>query len=161
MFNLHSMSAIFVHVTCCMICKHANGEVIVMKIFMSLVWLLEQTMRGSTLVNALDNNYVMDYQSFPLATSVAATSRPTSLQWATSYYYTFLGWKRWELARTALRAMIYVVPVSNWVVRNLGSCVSSLRTSKFIFLWEMYIWMLCDAFLNYLAVEDDYRRGYL
>ena len=37
-------------------------------------------MRGSTLVNALDNNYVMDYQSFPLATSVAATSRPTSLQ---------------------------------------------------------------------------------
>lgn len=51
-----------------------------MEIFMSLVRLLEQTVKGGTLVNALDNNNAMVHHSFPQATSIAATGRPSSLQ---------------------------------------------------------------------------------
>lgn len=58
----------------------ANRDVTRMEIFMSLVRLLEQTVKGGTLVNALDNNNAMVHHSFPQATSIAATGRPSSLQ---------------------------------------------------------------------------------
>ncbi|KDO46593.1 hypothetical protein CISIN_1g036631mg [Citrus sinensis] len=58
----------------------ANRDVTRMEIFMSLVRLLEQTVRSGTFVNALDNNNVMVHHSFPQATSIAATGRPSSLQ---------------------------------------------------------------------------------
>ncbi|TXG73530.1 hypothetical protein EZV62_002109 [Acer yangbiense] len=58
----------------------ANRDVTRMEIFMSLVRLLEQTVKGSTLVNALENNNMMVHHSFPQATSIPATGRPSSLQ---------------------------------------------------------------------------------
>lgn len=53
-----------------------------MEIFMSLVHLLEQTMKDSASPgNALDGNNIMVKQhSFPQATSIPATGRASSLQ---------------------------------------------------------------------------------
>ncbi|KAK7257583.1 hypothetical protein RIF29_31652 [Crotalaria pallida] len=57
----------------------ANRDVTRMEIFMSLVRLLEQTVKGgASSSNALDN--MMAYHSFPQATQIAATGRPGSLQ---------------------------------------------------------------------------------
>jgi len=52
-----------------------------MEIFMSLVRLLDQTVKGggASSSNAIDNN-MMVYQSFPQATQITATGRPSSLQ---------------------------------------------------------------------------------
>jgi len=51
-----------------------------MEIFMSLVRLLDQTVKGgASSSNAGDNN-MMGYHSFPQATQIAATGRPSSLQ---------------------------------------------------------------------------------
>ncbi|KAJ0020104.1 hypothetical protein Pint_31748 [Pistacia integerrima] len=57
----------------------ANRDVTRMEIFMSLVRLLEQTVKGNTSANALDKN-MMVHHSFPEATSIPATGRPSSLQ---------------------------------------------------------------------------------
>ncbi|RDX85545.1 Transcription factor LHW, partial [Mucuna pruriens] len=55
----------------------ANRDVTRMEIFMSLVGLLEQTMKGNaSSSNAIDN--MMVYHSFPQATQIAATGRPRS-----------------------------------------------------------------------------------
>lgn len=52
-----------------------------MEIFMSLVRLLEQTVKGSaSLANAVESNNMMVHHAFPPATSIAATGRPSSLQ---------------------------------------------------------------------------------
>jgi hypothetical protein len=52
-----------------------------MEIFMSLVRLLEQTVKGSaTSANAIDNNNKMVHHSFPQAAPIPATGRPSSLQ---------------------------------------------------------------------------------
>ncbi|TKY48687.1 Transcription factor LHW [Spatholobus suberectus] len=57
----------------------ANRDVTRMEIFMSLVRLLEQTMKGNaSSSNAIDN--MMVYHSFPQATQIPATGRPSSLQ---------------------------------------------------------------------------------
>lgn len=60
----------------------ANRDVTRMEIFMSLVHLLEQTMKDSASPgNALDGNNIMVKQhSFPQATSIPATGRASSLQ---------------------------------------------------------------------------------
>lgn len=51
----------------------ANRDVTRMEIFMSLVQLLEQTVKGSsTLANGLDNS-MMVHHSFPQTTSIPAT----------------------------------------------------------------------------------------
>ncbi|ESW04489.1 hypothetical protein PHAVU_011G098900 [Phaseolus vulgaris] len=59
----------------------ANRDVTRMEIFMSLVRLLDQTVKGgaSSSSNAADNN-MMVYHSFPQATQIPATGRPSSLQ---------------------------------------------------------------------------------
>ncbi|XP_027911923.1 transcription factor LHW-like [Vigna unguiculata] len=58
----------------------ANRDVTRMEIFMSLVRLLDQTVKGGAASsNATDNNMMM-YHSFPQATQIAATGRPSSLQ---------------------------------------------------------------------------------
>ncbi|KAJ1440761.1 hypothetical protein SESBI_01835 [Sesbania bispinosa] len=59
----------------------ANRDVTRMEIFMSLVRLLEQTVKGgaASSSNAMDNN-MMAYHSFPQATQIPATGRPSSLQ---------------------------------------------------------------------------------
>ena len=78
LFKLHFvLESLYAH---CMFHKQANRDVTRMEIFMSLVRLLEQTVRSGTFVNALDNNNVMVHHSFPQATSIAATGRPSSLQ---------------------------------------------------------------------------------
>ncbi|KAJ4823909.1 hypothetical protein Tsubulata_047818 [Turnera subulata] len=55
----------------------ANRDVTRMEIFMSLVQLLEQTMKGGV---PLENKNMMVQHGFPLATSIPATGRPSSLQ---------------------------------------------------------------------------------
>ncbi|XP_061342778.1 transcription factor LHW-like isoform X2 [Gastrolobium bilobum] len=58
----------------------ANRDVTRMEIFMSLVRLLEQTVKGgASSSNAVDSN-MMIYHSFPQATQIPATGRPSSLQ---------------------------------------------------------------------------------
>ncbi|KAE9616777.1 putative transcription factor bHLH family [Lupinus albus] len=58
----------------------ANRDVTRMEIFMSLIRLLEQTVKGNTSSsNAIDNN-MMVYHSFPQATPIAATGWRNSLQ---------------------------------------------------------------------------------
>ncbi|XP_027345137.1 transcription factor LHW-like isoform X2 [Abrus precatorius] len=58
----------------------ANRDVTRMEIFMSLVRLLDQTVKGgASSSNAIDNN-MMVYHSFPQATQIPATGRPSSLQ---------------------------------------------------------------------------------
>lgn len=58
----------------------ANRDVTRMEIFMSLVRLLDQTMKGgASSSNAIDNNMML-YHSFPQATQIPATGRPSSLQ---------------------------------------------------------------------------------
>lgn len=50
-----------------------------MEIFLSLVRLLEQTVKGNaSSSNAIDN--MMAYHSFPQANQMPATGRPSSLQ---------------------------------------------------------------------------------
>ncbi|KAL2328405.1 hypothetical protein Fmac_021832 [Flemingia macrophylla] len=57
----------------------ANRDVTRMEIFMSLVRLLDQTLKGgASLSNAIDN--MMVYHSFPQATQIPATGRPNGLQ---------------------------------------------------------------------------------
>ena len=52
-----------------------------MEIFMSLVRLLEQTVKGSAgSGNGIDNNNMMVHCSYPQAAPIAATGRPSSLQ---------------------------------------------------------------------------------
>ncbi|KAJ6750466.1 hypothetical protein OIU85_001043 [Salix viminalis] len=59
----------------------ANRDVTRMEIFMSLVQLLEQTVKGSaTPVGALENGNAMVRHTFPQATSIPATGMPSSLQ---------------------------------------------------------------------------------
>ncbi|XP_022730977.1 transcription factor LHW-like isoform X2 [Durio zibethinus] len=59
----------------------ANRDVTRVEIFMSLVRLLEQTVKGSTsTANAFDCNNTMVHHSFPQATSITATGRGSSLQ---------------------------------------------------------------------------------
>ncbi|KAJ8750086.1 hypothetical protein K2173_014001 [Erythroxylum novogranatense] len=59
----------------------ANRDVTRMEIFVSLVRILEQTMKGSTSsANILENNNMMVHQAFSQAPSIAATGRPSSLQ---------------------------------------------------------------------------------
>ncbi|RZB75097.1 transcription factor LHW-like [Glycine soja] len=58
----------------------ANRDVTRMEIFMSLVRLLDQTVKGgASSSNAIDNNMML-YHSFPQATQIPATGRPSSLQ---------------------------------------------------------------------------------
>ncbi|KAE9620626.1 hypothetical protein Lal_00019841 [Lupinus albus] len=58
----------------------ANRDVTRMEIFMSLVRLLEQTVKGgASSSNAIDNN-MMVHHSFPQTTHIAASGRPSSLQ---------------------------------------------------------------------------------
>ncbi|KAG8495146.1 hypothetical protein CXB51_013253 [Gossypium anomalum] len=59
----------------------ANRDVTRVEIFMSLVRLLEQTVKGSaSLANGLDSNNMMIQQSFPQAASIPATGTASSLQ---------------------------------------------------------------------------------
>ncbi|KAL9368259.1 hypothetical protein Peur_039458 [Populus x canadensis] len=59
----------------------ANRDVTRMEIFMSLVQLLEQTVKGSAPpVGALENGNAMVHHTFPQATSIPATGMPSSLQ---------------------------------------------------------------------------------
>lgn len=59
----------------------ANRDVTRMEIFMSLVQLLEQTVKGSAPpVGALENGNTMVHHTFPQATSIPATGMPSSLQ---------------------------------------------------------------------------------
>ncbi|KAK7312684.1 hypothetical protein VNO77_36743 [Canavalia gladiata] len=58
----------------------ANRDVTRMEIFMSLVRLLDQTVKGAaSSSNGIDNN-MMVYHSFPQATQIPATGIPSSLQ---------------------------------------------------------------------------------
>ncbi|CAL9000308.1 unnamed protein product [Prunus brigantina] len=58
----------------------ANRDVTRMEIFMSLVQLLEQTVKGNaSSVNAMKNSMMVQH-SFPLASPITATGRPSSLQ---------------------------------------------------------------------------------
>lgn len=58
----------------------ANRDVTRMEIFMSLVRLLEQTVKGdgATASNAIDN--MMAYHSIMQTTQIPATGRPSNLQ---------------------------------------------------------------------------------
>ncbi|PON51790.1 MYC/MYB transcription factor [Parasponia andersonii] len=59
----------------------ANRDVTRMEIFMSLVQLLEQTVKGGALTaNAIENNALMVHESIPQAVPIAATGRSGSLQ---------------------------------------------------------------------------------
>lgn len=59
----------------------ANRDITRMEIFMSLVSLLEQTVKGSAgSGNGIDNNNMMVHCSYPQAAPIAATGRPSSLQ---------------------------------------------------------------------------------
>jgi hypothetical protein len=59
----------------------ANRDVTRMEIFMSLVHLLEQTVKGTVpSVNAIKNNSMMVHHSFPQAAPIPATGRPSGLQ---------------------------------------------------------------------------------
>ncbi|XP_022960615.1 transcription factor LHW-like [Cucurbita moschata] len=60
----------------------ANRDVTRMEIFMSLVHLLEQTLKGNNVstVNAIDNSHMIVHNSFPQSTPISATGRPGSLQ---------------------------------------------------------------------------------
>lgn len=59
----------------------AKRDVTRMEIFMSLVQLLEQTVKGSASpAAALENGNMMVHHSFPQATSIPATGMPSSLQ---------------------------------------------------------------------------------
>lgn len=59
----------------------ANRDVTRMEIFMSLVRLLEQTLKGSTSSpNAMENNNMMIHHGFPQSTPITATGRLGSLQ---------------------------------------------------------------------------------
>ncbi|XVF05079.1 hypothetical protein REPUB_Repub05bG0140300 [Reevesia pubescens] len=59
----------------------ANRDVTRVEIFMSLVRLLEQTVKGSTSsANAFESNNMMFQHSFPQAASIPATGRASSLQ---------------------------------------------------------------------------------
>lgn len=52
-----------------------------MEIFMSLVHLLEQTVKGTVpSVNAIKNNSMMVHHSFAQAAPIPATGRPSGLQ---------------------------------------------------------------------------------
>lgn len=52
-----------------------------MEIFMSLVQLLEQTVKGgASAANALENNALMVHESIPQAAPMVATGRSGSLQ---------------------------------------------------------------------------------
>ncbi|KAA0055905.1 hypothetical protein IC582_003509 [Cucumis melo] len=58
----------------------ANRDVTRMEIFMSLVHLLEQTLKGNntSMTNAIDNSHMI-HNSFPQSTPISATGRPGSL----------------------------------------------------------------------------------
>ncbi|KAH7541816.1 transcription factor LHW [Ziziphus jujuba] len=59
----------------------ANRDVTRMEIFMSLVHLLEQTVKaGASSADAIGNNKLMVQHSFPQAAPIPATGRPSSLQ---------------------------------------------------------------------------------
>ncbi|KAJ8768224.1 hypothetical protein K2173_021164 [Erythroxylum novogranatense] len=59
----------------------ANRDITRMEIFMSLVRLLEQTVKGNTpSTNALETNPLMGNHAFSQASSIPATGRPSSLQ---------------------------------------------------------------------------------
>lgn len=60
----------------------ANRDVTRMEIFMSLVHLLEQTLKGNnvSMANAIDNSHMIVHNSFPQSTPIPATGRPGSLQ---------------------------------------------------------------------------------
>ena len=60
----------------------ANRDVTRMEIFISLVHLLEQTVKGSTLsAHGIDNDNMMVHHSFHQAASIPATGRASSFQW--------------------------------------------------------------------------------
>lgn len=55
----------------------ANRDVTRMEIFMSLVHLLDQTVKGgASTTNETDNNNMMVYHSFPQTAQIAASGRP-------------------------------------------------------------------------------------
>ncbi|KAJ7981232.1 Transcription factor LHW [Quillaja saponaria] len=58
----------------------ANRDVTRMEIFMSLVRLLEQTVKGNASSSNATENNMMVYHSFPQATQIPATGRPCGLQ---------------------------------------------------------------------------------
>ncbi|MED6176981.1 hypothetical protein PIB30_093389 [Stylosanthes scabra] len=58
----------------------ANRDITRMEIFMSLVRLLDQTVKGNASSSNAGDNNMMAYQSFPQATQIPATGRPSSLQ---------------------------------------------------------------------------------
>ncbi|XP_023006039.1 transcription factor LHW-like isoform X1 [Cucurbita maxima] len=60
----------------------ANRDVTRMEIFMSLVHLLEQTLKSNnvSMANTIDNSHMIVHNSFPQSTPIAATGRPGSLQ---------------------------------------------------------------------------------
>ncbi|CAK9327927.1 unnamed protein product [Citrullus colocynthis] len=60
----------------------ANRDVTRMEIFMSLVHLLDQTLKGNNVAvtNAIDSSHMIVHNSFPQSTPISATGRPGSLQ---------------------------------------------------------------------------------
>ncbi|XP_057728376.1 transcription factor LHW-like [Arachis stenosperma] len=58
----------------------ANRDITRMEIFMSLVRLLDQTVKGNVSSSNAGDKNMMAYQSFPQATQIPATGRPSSLQ---------------------------------------------------------------------------------
>lgn len=59
----------------------ANRDITRMEIFMSLVRLLEQTVKGSAgSGNGIENNNMMVHCSYPQAAPIPATGRPSGLQ---------------------------------------------------------------------------------
>ncbi|XP_038878937.1 transcription factor LHW-like [Benincasa hispida] len=60
----------------------ANRDVTRMEIFMSLVRLLDQTLKGNnvSMTNAIDNSHMIVHNSLPQSTPISATGRPGSLQ---------------------------------------------------------------------------------
>lgn len=67
-------------------CIQANRDVTRMEIFVSLVHLLEQTIKNNAVApgNGIENGNMMVHQSFHQGTSIPATGQPCGLQWTTA-----------------------------------------------------------------------------
>lgn len=63
-------------------CIQANRDVTRMEIFVSLVHLLEQTIKNNAVApgNGIENGNMMVHQSFHQGTSIPATGQPCGLQ---------------------------------------------------------------------------------
>lgn len=78
---LHSI-ILFLQILKIRFCIQANRDVTRMEIFVSLVHLLEQTIKNNAVApgNGIENGNMMVHQSFHQGTSIPATGQPCGLQ---------------------------------------------------------------------------------